>query len=94
MQLKINLRSRHIDFKLDFFLSGSKMSAQPFLSSDKNTSPYGQINSQNAQNNQPWGQQVSAGAQDPNTSHNGISDFRANGCKLVGGNNGQGGNIC
>jgi hypothetical protein len=61
---------------------------------DKNTSPYGQINSQNAQNNQPWGQQVSAGAQDPNTSHNGISDFRANGCKLVGGNNGQGGNIC
>jgi hypothetical protein len=47
-----------------------------------------------------WGSQVSAGAQDPNTAHNGLADYRANGDKYdpstgqdyVGpGNNGQGG---
>jgi hypothetical protein len=47
-----------------------------------------------------WGSQVSAGAQDPNTAHNGLGDYRANGDKYdpstgqnyVGpGNNGKGG---
>ena len=47
-----------------------------------------------------WGSQVSAGAQDPNTPHNGLADYRANGDKYdpstgqnyVGpGNNGNGG---
>jgi len=47
-----------------------------------------------------WGSQVSEGAQDPNTPHNGLADYRANGDKYdpstgsnyVGpGNNGNGG---
>jgi hypothetical protein len=51
-------------------------------------SAYGnQVIKPNAQTG-TWGSQVSSAAQDG--SGHGIGDFRANGCKLGGGNNGQG----